>query len=290
VGTISAGDDPKSANPWLYAGVLLDGGTLEPGQDRTWELSCYAGPKQYGLLKQIDNRLLSVMRMDLFFGLHPRWMAWISGRILTALLALSAFFDHRWGYGFAIIVITFVIKMLFWPLTHRSTASMRKMQAIQPLVKELREKHGDQPEKMNRKVMELYKEHNVSPLGGCMPMFLQIPVFFALFNTFRSAIELRQAEFLWVADLSVPDTIADPFGVPIRPLAILMAVSMLGQQKMMPSSADPSQARMMMFMSVFFMFIFYSMPAGLTLYWTVNQILTIVQTLVSRRLEKKPES
>ena len=167
---------------------------------------------------------------------------------------------------------------------------MRKMQEIQPLVKELRAKYGDQPEKMNRKTMELYKEHNVSPLGGCLPMFMQIPVFFALFNTFRSAIELRQASFLWVADLSIPDTIADPFGIPIRPLAILMAVSMLGQQKMMPSSADPSQARMMMFMSVFFMFIFYSMPAGLTLYWTVNQILTIAQTLVSRKLEKKKES
>lgn len=162
---------------------------------------------------------------------------------------------------------------------------MRKMQTLQPIIKEIRENYKDQPEKMNRKIMDVYRENNVSPLGGCLPMLFQIPVFFALFNTFRSAIELRQATFIWVADLSMPDTVAVLAGLPIRPLAILMATSMLVQQKMMPSS-DPSQARMMMFMSIFFLFIFYSMPAGLTLYWTVNQVLTIVQNLVSKRMEK----
>jgi YidC/Oxa1 family membrane protein insertase len=164
---------------------------------------------------------------------------------------------------------------------------MRKMQKLQPVIKELRAKYKEQPDKLNRKIMELYREHKVSPLGGCLPMFLQIPVFFALFNTFRSAIELRHASFLWVADLSQPDTLAfSPDWLPIRPLAILMGGSMFLQQKMMPTSGDPAQARMMTFMSVFFMFIFYTMPAGLTLYWTVNQVLTILQNIVSRRMER----
>jgi YidC/Oxa1 family membrane protein insertase len=167
---------------------------------------------------------------------------------------------------------------------------MRKMQELQPQLKELREKHKEDPQKMYRKQQELFKENNVSQLGGCLPMLVQIPVFFGLYNTFRSAIELRQASFLWVADLSLPDTLAfSPAGLPIRPLAIIMSGSMLLQQKLMPS-ADASQQRMMMFMSLFFLWIFYGMPAGLTLYWTTNQILTIAQTLITRRLEERKKA
>jgi YidC/Oxa1 family membrane protein insertase len=195
---------------------------------------------------------------------------------------------QSWGYGVAIIIITVIIKMLFWPLTHKSTVSMRKMQKIQPLVQEIRTKYKDDAQTMNRKVMELYREHKVNPLGGCLPILFQIPVFFALFNTLRGAIELRHASFLWVADLSMPDTLGwMPLGLPIRPLAILMGVTMLLQQRLSPSTSDPSQTRMMMFMTLFFMFIFYSMPAGLTLYWTVNQILTLSQNLLIRKLEQK---
>ncbi|MDX9979737.1 MAG: membrane protein insertase YidC, partial [Lentisphaeria bacterium] len=191
------------------------------------------------------------------------------------------------GYGWAIIVITVVVKLLFFPLSHKGTQSMRKMQALQPQLKELRERYKDDPQKMYRKQQELFKENNVSQLGGCLPMLVQIPVFFGLYNTFRSAIELRQASFLWVADLSLPDTLAfSPEGLPIRPLAIIMSASMLVQQKMTPA-ADPNQQRMMMFMSLFFLWIFYGMPAGLTLYWTTNQILTIVQTLITHRLEDR---
>ena len=201
---------------------------------------------------------------------------------------MNRFFGHRWGYGLAIIIITFVVKMAFWPLTHRSTVSMRRMQKLQPLVKEIKDKYKDQPEKMNRKVMELYREHKVNPLGGCLPILCQMPVFLALFNTFRNAIELRHAGFLWVQDLSLPDTLPGfPEWLPIRPLALLMGGSMFAQHKLMPQSGDASQARMMTFMTVFFMFIFYSMPSGLTLYWTVNQILTILQNVVTRKLEER---
>ena len=286
---VSLSPDPNTEDggPWFTGVLRLPAVTVGPGQDINWTMSCYAGPKEYERLHALGNGLETILRMDLFLFWHPAWMGLITRQILRSLIGLNRFLGHRWGYGFAIVVITFVIKMLFWPLTHRSTASMRKMQKIQPLVKEVREKHKDQPEKMNRKIMELYREHHVSPLGGCLPMLLQIPVFFALFNTFRSAIELRHATFFWVADLSLPDTVATIVGLPIRPLALFMALSMLLQQKMMPTSGDPSQARMMSFMTVFFLFIFYSMPAGLTLYWTVNQVLTIIQNLVSRKLEKE---
>jgi YidC/Oxa1 family membrane protein insertase len=184
--------------------------------------------------------------------------------------------------------VTFVIKILFWPLTHKSTVSMRKMQKLQPLMQEIRQKYKDDVQVMNRKIMDLYREHKVSPLGGCLPILLQIPVFFALFNTLRGAIQLRQASFFWVADLSTPDTLPwELFGFPIRPLAILMGISMLAQQALSPTTGDPAQKRMMTFMSLFFMFIFYSMPAGLTLYWTTNQVLTIGQTMFTRWLEKR---
>lgn len=277
----------KDAQPWLFASAHVAPTVLEPGAEAAWTFECYMGPKEYRRLAAIGGQLDTIMRMDVFLMWSPAWMGFITRLILRSLTGLNDFFGaHRWGYGYGIMIVTFVVKMLFWPLTHKSTASMRKMQKIQPLVKELRERHKGEPEKMNRKVMELYREHKVSPLGGCLPMFMQIPVFFALFNTFRNAIELRHASFLWVADLSLPDTVAVPFGLPIRPLAILMSATMLGQQKLMPASPDPNQARMMSFMSVFFLFIFYGMPAGLTLYWTVNQVLTIVQTLVSKRMEK----
>lgn len=278
------------AEKWTTARLLLPTLRVPAGEARSLTFSCYMGPKEYGRLRPLGAGLEAIMGMDRFLFWHPAWMGWISRQVLTALIALNDRFNQRWGYGLAIVVVTLVVKILFWPLTHRSTVSMRKMQRIQPHMKELREKYKGQAEKLNRKMMELYREHKVNPLGGCLPILCQIPVFFALFNTFRSAIELRHASFLWVADLSVPDTVAAPFGIPIRPLAILMAGSMFGQQKLMPTHSDPSQARMMNFMTLFFMFIFYNMPAGLTLYWTVNQLLTILQNVVTRKLEKKSES
>ena len=246
----------------------------------------YAGPKEFKRLNEIDRGLESIMRLDLFMLFRADWMSWISKTILRALIFFQGMFNTQWGYGVAIIFITIIVKLLFWPLTHKSTVSMRRMQKIQPLVKEIREQYKDDPQKMNRKVMELYREHKVNPLGGCLPILFQIPVFFALFNTLRGAIELRQASFLWVADLSMPDTL--PWlllGLPIRPLAILMGITMFIQQYLSPSSGDPSQKRMMYFMTIFFMFIFYTMPAGLTLYWTTNQVLTIIQNLFISKLE-----
>lgn len=272
---------------WLHGTAHLPPIKIAAQGERELQFNGYAGPKEYKRLQGIDKGLVSIMRLDLFLFFRAGWMGVISTTILKSLTWIQGIINKEWGYGVAIIIITVVIKTLFWPLTHKSTTSMRKMQKLQPLIKEMREKYKDDAQKMNRKLMELYREHKVNPLGGCLPILFQIPVFFALFNTLRGAIELRQASFLWVADLSLPDTLPWLiFGLPIRPLAILMGGTMFLQQKLAPTTGDPSQKRMMMFMTVFFMFIFYSMPAGLTLYWTTNQVLTIFQNYVIKKFEK----
>ncbi|MFW6414289.1 MAG: membrane protein insertase YidC, partial [Verrucomicrobiota bacterium] len=275
---------------WLHGQGLLPEVTLPAGEKEVIHFDGYAGPKEYERLTTIDRGLESIMRLDLFMFFRANWMSWISKSILRSLIFFRNIFPFPGGYGIAIIIVTIIIKLIFWPLTHKSTVSMRRMQKLQPLIKEIREKYKDDAQKMNRKVMELYREHKVNPLGGCLPILFQIPVFFALFNTLRGAIELRQASFLWVADLSMPDTLDwMPLGLPLRPLAILMAGTMFLQQKMSPSSSDPTQKRMMYFMTMFFMFIFYTMPAGLTLYWTTNQILTIIQNLFISKKESSEE-
>ncbi len=285
-----SGVEEQNESP-LYAVAPLSRATLPPGTVRDLTFRGYGGPKKLALLKDMGNDLKTLMRLDLFLFFHPRWMGHVTSGILWALVELNDFFNSKWGYGYAIMVITFVIKMLFWPLTHTSTISMQRMQMLQPQLKELKQQYKDQPQKMQQKTMELYKQNKVNPLGGCLPILLQIPVFFALFNTFRSAIELRQASFLWVSDLSLPDTLPFmPFGFPLRPLALLMGATMLLQQMTTPTSGDPQQKKMMMFMTLFFVFIFYTMPAGLTLYWSVNQILAIIQNMISRRLHKMPNA
>jgi YidC/Oxa1 family membrane protein insertase len=280
------GQGEASADSALAVQIPYAGMRLEPGESRQLVLRGFAGPKEYDRLMELGSGLEDVLDLDRFMMFRPAWMKYLTTAILKSLLGIHKFFNGNLGYGWIIIFITIVIKLLFWPLTHYSTVSMRRMQRIQPLMQEIRQKHKDDPQKANRKVMELYKEHKVNPLGGCLPMLLQIPVFFGLFNTLRNAIELRQTSFLWVADLSMPDTLPG-LPIPVRPLAIIMVLTMLLQQKLTPTSPDPSQARMMLFMTVFFAFIFYSMPAGLTLYWSCNQILSIGQNLLTHRLEKR---
>jgi YidC/Oxa1 family membrane protein insertase len=281
------GEDTADGYERYQASLLLGAATIPAGSTHDVSLRAYAGPKKYDLLHAMGNRVETVMEMDRFLMFNPAWMGLLSRGILSALTWLNGVFGGKWGYGLAIILLTVAVKLVFWPLSHRSTQSMRKMQKLQPQLKELREKYKDEPQKMYRKQQELFKENNVSQFGSCLPMLFQIPVFFALFNTFRNAIELRQAGFLWASDLSLPDTLAfSPAGIPIRPFAVLMGLTMIGQQKLMPSG-DPNQARMMTFMSLFFIVLFYSMPSALTLYMTVNQVLTVVQTLVTKQLEKE---
>lgn len=187
------------------------------------------------------------------------------------------------NYGIDIILLTFVIKILFWPLTHKSFQTMRAMQKLQPQMTRLREQYKDNQEALNKEMIELYRRHKVNPFGGCLPMLLQFPVFIGLYQALMNAVELRHAPFmLWIDDLSAPDrlgSVALPFieppGIPV--LTILMGASMLAQQWMAPPAGDPAQQRIMMLMPLLFTFVFVNFPSGLVLYWLVNNLLTIAQ-------------
>ena len=242
----------------------------------------FSGPKEISLLKNFDPQAPDLMYLCVNY---MKWFEPISQGLLMALIWLKKFCG---SYGLSIIVLTLIVKMLFWPVTERANASMRKMQKIQPLVQEIRTKHKDEPQKMNTKIMQLYKEHKVNPMGGCLPILLQIPVFTALYFALNGAIELRQSSFLWAVDLSRPDTIAVIPGIElgINPLVLLMTITMVIQQYLTPSAADPVQQKMMMILPLVMLVMLYSLPSGLTLYWTVSQIISIVQLLANKKIDK----
>ena len=254
--------------------------TLAPQQSLEKQFHIFAGPKEYKTLvalgDQFNNRLYLVMDYSGFFG-------WFAQVLLWSMNSL-----HQWGlsYALAIILITIIIKGCFWPLTQASTRSMKRMAALQPQMKALQEKFKDDPTKMNRKLMEFMKENKVSPLGGCLPMLLQIPVFFGFYRMIQSAIELRGASFLWACDLSKPDTVyvIPGFDFPVNPLPLLMGATMLWQARLTPPSPgmDPMQQKIMKYMPLMFLVILYKFSAGLTLYWTVQNLLTIAQMKLTK--------
>jgi len=271
--------------------------SLAPGQTIDRSLTIYAGPKEYRTVNkvglQFHNDLEAVMGYSGFF---PGFFA------KSLLVSMNGLHSLGLPYAAAIIAITVIIKLLFWPLTQASTRSMKRMQALQPQIKAVQEKYKDDPMKAQRKVMEIWKENKISPLGGCLPMFLQLPVFIGFYRMIQSAIELRGAQFLWVCDLSRPDTLFVipglgfvPFigipnvGLPINPLPLIMGVTMLWQARLTPPSPgmDPSQQKIMKYMPLMFLFILYNFSAGLTLYWTVQNLLTIAQTKLTRAKDDK---
>ncbi|HUI06545.1 MAG TPA: membrane protein insertase YidC [Verrucomicrobiae bacterium] len=250
---------------------LVPMATTSNGTERyvfTW----YAGPKEYERLVALHGGQEEVMQ----FGF---WSV-IS---VVLLKSMKFFYGLIPNYGVAIIIITILIKILFWPVQAKSIKSMKAMQKFQPLMTKLREKYKDDPQRLNTEMMKLYKEHKINPFAGCLPMAVQIPVFFALFAMLRSAVELRGASFLWIKDLSQPDTVAHLLGFPVNPLPIAMGVSMIWQMKLTPSGGDPKQQQMMMFMPLMMLFFFYSSSSGLVLYWTVQQFLSIAQQWWSMR-------
>ena len=258
---------------------------LLPKQSLSGSFTIYAGPKEYRTINlvglQFNNSLEAVMGYSGFFGFFAKLL----------LLSMNGLHELGLSYAAAIIAITVIIKTLFWPLTQASTRSMKRMQALQPQIKAIQDKYKDDPMKAQRKVMEVWKEHKISPLGGCLPMFLQLPVFLGFYRMIQSAIELRGAKFLWVCDLSRPDTlfIIPGLNFPFNPLPLIMGVTMLWQARLSPPSPgmDPAQQRIMKYMPLMFLFILYNFSAGLTLYWTVQNLLTIAQTKLTRAKEEK---
>lgn len=267
--------DPSDPNLPLISAAGLRDLKFKADETKEFSYSLYAGPKERKLLKAFDPYALKIMH----FGWN--WLDPISQLLLSFLVLLN---KYVLNYGLSIIILTLLVKLAFWPITEKANSSMKNMQKLQPMVLEIKEKYKNDPQKMNLKVMELYKEHGVNPLGGCFPILLQIPVFFALYNTLSGAIELRQSAFLWAQDLSRPDSLFVPgIPLPINPLALAMTVTMFIQQKMTPSSADPTQQKIMAFMPLIMLFMLYNLPSGLTLYWTVSQIISIIQLLLSQK-------
>ncbi len=249
--------------------------SLAPGTGATVSYRLYFGPKDLDILKAQGSRLEEVID----FG-------WFSAIAKPLLHTLQFFYKYVHNYGVAIIIITIILKALFYPLTNKSYKSMKDMQKLQPKMAELKEKYKNDRDAMNKAVMELYKTHKVNPMGGCLPMVIQIPVFFALYKALMFSIELRHAPFmLWISDLSAPDALFGVIpaglpligGFPVGPLPLLMGATMFIQQKMTPSNMDPAQAKMMMALPFVFTFMFLNFPSGLVLYWLVNNILTIAQ-------------
>jgi YidC/Oxa1 family membrane protein insertase len=252
-------------------GKALIGGLRPLAGNGAQRYTLFAGPKEISILEAVGRNI----EKSIDFG----WFALISKPLLYVL-----HFSHRFtgSYGLDIILLTVLIKILMAPLTHKSFVSMKQMQKLAPQMEKLKERYKDDKEKLNREIMELYRRNGVNPLGGCLPMALQFPVFIGLYNALSTPIELRHAPFLWIQDLSQPDWKSLPiavagweFGIPV--LTILMGASMFVQQWMTPSAGDPNQRKLMLMMPLIFTFMFVTFPAGLTIYWLVNNILSIAQ-------------
>ncbi len=231
--------------------------------------SAFLGPKEYNILSMEKNGLGEAVEFGFF------------GQMARPMLVVLNFFERYLGnYGLAIILLTVLIKVIFYPLTKYSLKSMKGMQTIQPQFAALKERYKDNKEKLNKEMMELYKRHKINPLSGCLPMVLQIPVFIALYEVLYVAIELRHAPFfLWIRDLSDKD--------PYYITPVIMGATMFIQQKMNPTSPDPTQAKIMLIMPVIFTFMFLKFPSGLVIYWLVNNVLSIAQQYYVQKAPQK---
>lgn len=242
---------------------------LSPGARIVYGYNEFRGPKEYDLL--IAQK--AGLEESIEFG----YLGFFAKPLLVVLNFFERYFHN---YGLAIILLTVIIKVIFYPLTKYSLKSMKDMQRMQPQLAALKEKYKDNKEKLNKEMMELYKRQKINPLSGCLPMILQIPVFIALYEVLYVAIELRHAPlFLWIQDLSAKD--------PYYITPLIMGATMFVQQRMTPTSADPAQARIMMFMPLIFTFMFLKFPSGLVVYWLVNNVLTIAQQYYVNRAPAK---
>ena len=254
------GDSAKNPMPYLYAK-----GNLEFGG--------FIGPKNYEALKAIDPALVNVVEygMMTFFA-----------KPLFLLLEFLHQYLNNWGW--AIIALTIIVKLILYPLSYKGMVSMQKLKDLAPKMKEIQEKYKSDPQKLQANMMQLYKKHGANPMGGCFPLLIQIPIFYAIYRVLYNSVELKSADFiLWIHDLSV----MDPYFV----LPLLMGISMYLQQALTPNTfTDPMQARVFKMLPVFFTIFLIFFPAGLVLYWTINNILSIFQQLlINKMLDRKKQ-
>jgi YidC/Oxa1 family membrane protein insertase len=249
---------------------------IESGTEDVFKYKLFFGPKSMKVLNRMDFDLVKAVHFGMF-DIIAKPCVWI----------MNFIYDHFIpNYGIAIIILTLFTKIILWPLGNKSYKSMAEMKKIQPLMAEIKEKYKDDKKRMNEEMMGLYKTYKVNPMGGCLPMVAQIPIFFALYRMLYEAIELRHAPFFWwINDLSAPDRLfrfdvsipfmQPPYGIPV--LTIIMGASMFLQQKMSPPMGDPAQAKMMMLMPLVFTVMFINFSSGLVLYWLVNNVISMAQ-------------
>jgi YidC/Oxa1 family membrane protein insertase len=265
----------NTENHILSAQWILPEKPIESNAQLSQQFHVYYGPKSLDILKTTHLGLEDAIHFGMFDILAKPFL-WIMKTIHGVIP----------NYGIAIIILTILVKLILWPLGTKSYQSMAHMKKMQPLLNEIRTKYKDDKKRMNEETMALYKTYKVNPMGGCLPMVVQIPVFFALYRMLYEVIELRHAPFFgWINDLSAPDRLfhfpfaipfmEPPYGIPV--LTIIMGVTMFLQQKMSPPAGDPSQAKIMMAMPIVFTVIFINFPSGLVLYWLVNNIISIAQ-------------
>jgi len=248
----------------------MPGFQLQPGQTYSARFEIYVGPKLYHRLAQLPHNEAEIMDFGFF-------------KIVCQFLLNFMNLLHSWlgNYAAAILALTTIIKLGLWPIQNRANRSMRQMAALSPKMQELREKYKDDPTRMNQEVMKLYKQYGINPVGGCLPMVIQIPIFFGLYKMLSQAVELRNAKFLWVRDLSQPDTVAHlpllGWSIPINIIPLCMAATQIWLMAMTPKTGDATQRRVMMFTPLIFLFICYNFAAALALYYTTQNLFSILQ-------------
>lgn len=258
---------------------------LAPGESWAQKFRIYLGPQELQLINKLQPNWSAVMYYGFFNTIS---------QLLLQFLALLYRLVHNWGL--AIVILSLAIYFLFYPLTLKQMRSMKEMQAIQPIVEELRKTYKDNPQKLNKEILELYRQHKVNPFAGCLPLLVQLPVFFALYQALMRSVALKGARFLWIKDLSEPDRLfilsknLPIIANEINILPILMSIIMFFQQRLSMAGATPSSAEqqkmMMIIFPIMFGFIFYHMPSGLVVYWFVNSALMFSYQLRINRLKR----
>jgi YidC/Oxa1 family membrane protein insertase len=263
----------------IHAVAQLPGFEVEPRASFTQTLSLYAGPKEYERLKSQPGRLTEVME----FG----WMEWIS---VPMLWVMNTIHDKVGNYGVAILLLTICLRGILWYPQGLANASAKRMQTVAPVISELQKKYKDDPERMNKEMLKIYQDYGVNPLGGCLPMLIQIPIFFGFFYMLQGAVELRHQGFLWVDDLSQPDTVfrIPGLGLPVNLLPLVMTATMYWSMSVAPQPAgvDNPMLKVMKLMPLMFLVFCYSYAAALSLYWTMQNVLSVVQ--IKYNLQRKP--
>ncbi len=277
---IGLSSDLNSPDSGISGEMIFKIGNIAPNSEYVLDMDFYAGPKDFTRLDRMSAQQDLVMQFG-FFGI-------ISKLLLLIMMGIHSVVSN---WGLSIILLTIVVKLCLWPLTTAQVRASKKMTAIQEPLRLIREKYKNNPSKIQTETMKLFKQYRVNPAAGCLPIFIQIPIFFGLYYMLRTSSDLRFAHFLWIKDLSVADTVAYICGFPINILPIIMGLTMTLQMHMTPMpSADGSQKMIFKLMPIIFLFCCYNFPSGLVLYWTVQNVLTIFQQyIVSKRRDMQVE-